>query len=124
MWCQKTKIMKKEQEHTSLYRISLVLNTKGFHWREHEWKCKESKVVYVLTREVEGGEKITRHLQKSDLFKIENHLIPQTHIIEYDMITPFERIEEGKKLLMERAVETATEFKTNIDQLINHINNL
>ena len=112
-----------ENTYTSLFKISLFLSSKGFKWTQVEWECKESKEVYVLTRYAENdgirkkGDKITRHLRKNELFTISNLLISQPSVVEFNIITPFERIDEAKKVLMDKVVSTVTEFKEEIDKL-------
>lgn len=103
------------------FKISLTLNKNGFRWFEVEWDCEEKNTIYKLTRKYDDGEKITRHLKKEDLFVIGNNIITTPSCIEFSIVTPAERVEEAKKLLMEKVIKEANYFKSEIYILLSHI---
>lgn len=103
-------------------KISLMLNKNGFRWFETEWDVKETKTLYIMTRDDEDGYPIVkRHLKKDELMKINNVIITSYRNVEYNMVCPVERKEEAQKLLMDKVLETVDEIKKSVDDLLTYV---
>lgn len=115
-----------ETTYTKLIKIGLILNKNGFKWSETEWNCKETKQIYKLTRTDDttygGNEVVTRHLPKNELFKLNTHIVISPERIGYTIVSPPERIEETKKLLLATVVKTLNRMKADIAELEAHMN--
>ena len=101
-------------------KISLTLNKNGFEWLETEWECSEKSNMFQLTRKDADGGVIRRNLPIENLFKVDKWFTSYD-VVEYNIITPKEKIREAKNLLMSTVVKTVTDMKKTIDDLFSHI---